>query len=463
MTTALLIDFGSTFTKLRAVDLEGAELIGAGQGPSTVATDVTEGLNAALADLEGTTGGFKDFKHRLACSSAAGGLGMVTVGLVRELTAEAAKLAALGAGAKLTGAFSYGLTQGDVRDIEALDPDIVLLAGGTDGGDADVILENAGVLAESSLQCPIIAAGNRRAADDVRAILESAGKTVTVTENVMPEFGQLNVEPARAAIRRVFIDRIVHAKGIDKAQAMFDRVLMPTPAAVLEGARLLSEGREGTPGLGPLVVVDVGGATTDVHSVASGEPTAEGVIPHGLPEPYLKRTVEGDLGMRINVQAIAEAAGLEALAEAAGVAPDRARELLSALAGDVERLPETQDEKRFDQALASAALEAAVARHAGSINIVQMVTGPVSVQTGKDLGAVKALIGTGGVLAMGLDPGAALKKGLADPEKPQSLRPQAPKLLLDRDYVLFACGLLAEKEPDAALTLGLKHMHPVGG
>ncbi len=463
MTTALLIDFGSTFTKLRAVDLEGAELIGAGQGPSTVATDVTEGLNAALADLEGRTGGLPDFKHRLACSSAGGGLGMVTVGLVRELTAEAAKQAALGAGAKLTGAFSYGLTQGDIRDIEALNPDIILLAGGTDGGNADVILENAGALGESALNCPIIAAGNRRAADDVRAILESAGKTITVTENVMPEFGQLNVEPARAAIRQVFIDRIVHAKGIDKAQAMFDQVLMPTPAAVLEGARLLSAGVPGKPGLGPLVVVDVGGATTDVHSVASGEPTAEGVIPHGLPEPYLKRTVEGDLGMRINVQAIAEAAGLETLAEAAGVAPDRARELLSALARDVERLPETADEKQFDQALAQAALEAAVARHAGSVNIVQMVTGPVSVQTGKDLGGVKALIGTGGVLAMGLDPGAVLKKGLADPAKPQSLRPKAPELLLDRDYVLFACGLLAEKEPDAALTLGLKHMHPIGG
>ena len=159
MTTALLIDFGSTFTKLRAVDLEKGEIIGAGQGPSTVATDITGGLTKALSDLEGRIGPLPDFKHRLACSSAAGGLGMVTVGLVKELTAEAAKQAALGAGAKLTGTFSFGLTKGDIAEVEALAPDIILLAGGTDGGNSDVILENAEKLAAASVTCPVIVPG----------------------------------------------------------------------------------------------------------------------------------------------------------------------------------------------------------------------------------------------------------------------------------------------------------------
>ena len=222
MTAALLIDFGSTFTKLRAVNLETAEIIGSGQGPSTVATDVTEGLNAALSDLEGRIGPLPDFKHRLACSSAAGGLSMVTVGLVRELTAEAARQAALGAGARLTGAFAYGLTEGDMAEIEALAPDIILLAGGTDGGDAVVVLGNAAKLAEGPHRCPVVVAGNREAADEAAALLEAAGKPVMVAENVMPEFGRLNVEPTRAAIRKVFMERIVHAKGIDRAAEMFD-------------------------------------------------------------------------------------------------------------------------------------------------------------------------------------------------------------------------------------------------
>ncbi|MDA0304828.1 MAG: methylaspartate mutase accessory protein GlmL [Proteobacteria bacterium] len=461
MSAALLIDFGSTFTKLRAIDLADGNIIGSGQGPSTVETDVTEGLSTALADLEGHLGALPNFKHRLACSSAAGGLGMVTVGLVRELTAEAAKQAALGAGAKLTGAFSYGLTKGDIADIERLAPDIILLAGGTDGGNAEVILENAAKLAAAGLTCPVVIAGNREAAEEVAALLEAAGSPVIVTENVMPEFGVLNVEPARAAIRQVFIDRIVHAKGIDKAAALFDAVLMPTPAAVLEGARLLSAGHGDIAGLGPLVVVDVGGATTDVHSVADGAPTKEGVIAHGLPEPHLKRTVEGDLGMRINAAAIAEAAGLEQLAAGAGLAVARAEEILQMLSADIERLPDGEDEQRFDQTLAEAALKIAMTRHAGSLAIVQTVAGPVSVQTGKDLGQIKTLIGTGGVLAHGKNPAAALMATLADPLVPQSLKPQAPDIRLDKDYVLFAVGLLAEREPEAALTLGIRHMHSV--
>src|SRR5690606_15126769 len=121
---ALLIDFGSTYTKLRAVELETGRVLGSGQGPSTVETDIVEGMEKALLDLERRMGALPDFRHRLASSSAAGGLRMVTVGLVRELTAEAARQAALGAGAKLVGAFAYRLTDGDVDAIRALAPDI---------------------------------------------------------------------------------------------------------------------------------------------------------------------------------------------------------------------------------------------------------------------------------------------------------------------------------------------------
>jgi uncharacterized protein (TIGR01319 family) len=461
MTATLLIDFGSTFTKLRAIDLDKAAIIGAGQGPSTVGTDITEGLQAALGDLESRIGSLPDFKHRLACSSAAGGLKMVTVGLVRELTAEAARQAALGAGAKLTGSFSHGLTKSDIVEVEGLAPDIILLAGGTDGGNAEVMLENAGKLAASAVICPVVVAGNREAADEAAVLLRAANHPVTVTENVMPEFGELNVEPARAAIRAVFIERIVHAKGIDRAADMFDDVLMPTPAAVLDGAKLLSEGTGGKEGLGPLIVVDIGGATTDVHSVASGEPTMEGVIAHGLPEPHLKRTVEGDLGMRLNAATIAEEAGLEMIAEWAGLSVSRAGEILDAVSGDVERLPGAEDEASFDRALARAAVQAAVTRHAGSISIVQTVSGPVSMQTGKDLSAVDTLIGTGGVLAHGGGAVEILSAGLADELQPQNLKPKAPKMLLDSEYVLYACGLLAAVDPAAALTFGLAHMHPV--
>ena len=120
MTAALLIDFGSTYTKLRAIDLERRSVSGSGQGPSTVTTDITIGMKAALADLERRLGALPKFKYRLASSSAAGGLRMITIGLVRELTAEAARQAALGAGARLVGSFAYRLTAADLEKIIAL-------------------------------------------------------------------------------------------------------------------------------------------------------------------------------------------------------------------------------------------------------------------------------------------------------------------------------------------------------
>ncbi len=379
---------------------------------------------------------------------------------VRELTAEAARQAALGAGAKLVGTFAYRLTRADIDAIATLAPDIILLAGGTDGGNSEVIVANAGRLAASSIACPIVAAGNRAAADEVGDILLAAGKAVTITANVLPELGRLDIEPARAAIRRVFMDRIVHAKGIDKAAARFDAVLMPTPAAVLAGARLLAEGAAGKPGLGDLLVVDVGGATTDVHSVAKGD-AAEGVVQQGLAEPYLKRTVEGDLGMRHNAGTIVEAAGADVIAARAGIDAAAVDAQLALIAEDVERIPASDSERAFDEALAFAAVRIAVARHAGSTRIVQTVHGPVVVQTGKDLSRLATVIGTGGPLAHGTAPASILEAALADPADPTSLRPRSPRLMIDADYLLYAAGLLAEVAPEAALAIGLASLAEV--
>lgn len=455
MTAALLIDFGSTYTKLRAVDIAARRILGAGQGPSTVTTDITLGMRAALADLERRLGGLPRFRYRLASSSAAGGLRMVTVGLVRELTAEAARRAALGAGAKLVGAFAYRLTAADLSAIHALAPDILLLAGGTDGGNSEVVLANARRIGESDLACPIVYAGNRDVADEAHALLDR--KHVIVAGNVMPQFNVLDIEPARAAIRRIFIDRIVHAKGIDRAAAEFDAVLMPTPAAVLEGARLVADGVAGRSGLGALMVIDPGGATTDVHSVAVGTPAA-GVVPQGLPEPRVKRTVEGDLGMRHNAATIVDAAGVARIAHDSALPEARIAELVTEWTQDVERLPRSPEEFALDAALARAAVRLAVTRHCGSVETVYTVTGPVTVQHGKDLSQVAAVIGTGGPIVANPDPRSILKAALADAAERLSLKPRTPRLLLDRHYLLYACGLLSTVDPQAALELALGNL-----
>jgi uncharacterized protein (TIGR01319 family) len=454
--TALLVDFGSTYTKLRAVDLDRCLILASGQGPSTVTTDITVGMRLALSDLGRSLGTLPRFKYRLGSSSAAGGLRMVTIGLVRELTAEAARRAALGAGAKLVGTFAYRLTVADIARIVDLAPDIVLLAGGTDGGNSEVILHNARILGASALTCPIVYAGNRAAWDDARSAL--AGKAVVCVENVMPEFNVLNIEPARAAVRDIFIERIVHAKGIDRARDECDAVLMPTPAAVMEAAQLIADGCGGRAGLGELMVLDPGGATTDVHSVALGEPATPGVIRRGLPEPRVQRTVEGDLGMRHNAATIGSVVGLAALGEDSRLPETILARLIDQFSNNVEHLPATEDERALDRALARAALRVAVKRHCGTVETVYTTNGPVLAQTGKDLSGIGTVIGTGGVIAHSAAPVDLLETVVADAGDPQSLRPRAPRFLVDRDYVLYACGLLGKVEPSAALQLAFNYL-----
>ncbi|MEO8848558.1 MAG: methylaspartate mutase accessory protein GlmL [Casimicrobiaceae bacterium] len=458
MSLALLIDFGSTYTKLRALDLSTHRVAASAQAPSTVTTDVNVGLDTALAALSRTLGGMPRFAHRLACSSAAGGLKMVTVGLVRELTAEAARQAALGAGARLVGSFAYRLTAGDVARIIEHAPDILLLCGGTDGGNTTVVLHNAKALAASSLQCPVIVACNREAVDEAVAMISASGKSAIATANVLPGLDVIDTEPARAAIRDIFMRRIVAAKGIERASARFDEVLMPTPAAVLEGARLLADGLPQREGYGPLVVVDPGGATTDVHSIGSGEPTQPGIIRYGLAEPYAKRTVEGDLGMRHNATGIAAAAGTAAIAADSGLAADATDAALATLHAEVDRLPRDDADARLDTALVSAAIRIAMARHAGTCETVYTSQGPVGLQRGKDLSDVKLIIGTGGALAHARDPASILAVATACTDEPQSLRPKAPRLAIDREYLLYAAGLLVGVAPEAAFDIASAHL-----
>jgi uncharacterized protein (TIGR01319 family) len=457
MALALLIDFGSTFTKIQAIDLEAEEIVAYAQSCTTVETDIMVGLRGAL-DLLPAKVRNSAFACKLSSSSAAGGLGMVTIGLIPELSAEAARRAALGAGAKVIKVYAFRLSAQEIQELESLNPDILLLAGGTDGGNADVILENAKKLALSRVHCPIVIAGNKVAADEVNAILSASGKPTLVTDNVMPEVNVLNVEPAREMIRRVFIERIIEAKGLKRAEAFVEGILMPTPTAVLKAARLLSQGTPREKGLGDLVIVDVGGATTDVHSIGLGSPCQAGVIFKGLPEPLAKRTVEGDLGIRYNATSILCLRGPERLLSNACLETDRLAPKIEALCRNVEFLPQTEEDLQLDLALATCAAQAAMERHAGTIEAVWGPQGQYYIQHGKDLTEVCHLIGTGGIFTHHPQAGLILRKTLFSSAEPFSLRPKQPSLYTDAKYCLYAIGLLADRYPDQALRIARKYL-----
>jgi uncharacterized protein (TIGR01319 family) len=460
----IFVDFGSTYTKVAAIDLDEEVIIGQGRAESTVKTDLTIGLKAAVEGLEQEAQKkCVEASHlRLACSSAAGGLRLVVIGLVPSLSLSAGRMAALGAGAKLVGNYSYKLNQTEMKQIADLSPDIILLVGGTDGGNEEVILHNAHALAESGIPAPVIMAGNKVCADEIRGILETGQRLVKVVDNVLGELDKLNVEASRTAIREVFMQRIVHAKGLDKAEQLVDSVIMPTPMAVLKGAQLLSTGTGKEKGLGELIVVDIGGATTDIHSIADGYPKSDNVGRKGIPEPFAKRTVEGDLGLRFNALSILEAAGEQRLLENIKLeSPVSIEERVKYLAENTGTVPADDHDFWLDIGLARVATEMAVERHAGHLEQVYSPYGVSFTQVGKDLTEVKTIIGTGGIFANGREPLLILKGALFSEKEPLSLRPKSPEFFIDSHYILYAIGLLSEKEPEKALRIGKKYLREI--
>ena len=460
MKRVLLIDFGSTYTKLVAVDVDSEEILGTASAFTTVETDINFGLEEAVSRLEEKIGKL-EYEECYACSSAAGGLRMVTSGLVPELTGEAAKLASLGAGAKVVGIYAFELTEDDVEKIREENPDIFLLVGGTDGGNSECIIHNAKMLAEMKPSFPIVVAGNRTVAKECEKIL--SGFEVYVCPNVMPKFGKLETEPTQKKIREIFLNRIIQAKGLSRAAELLSDIMMPTPSAVLQAMELLSKGTKTECGIGDLVAVDVGGATTDVYSIADGMPEHMNTVFKGLPEPYAKRTVEGDIGMRYSIQGIVDAVGIEGIAKKSGLAEERAAELIAYLKRNKDKVPGGNDElASLDFALASGAVSEAVRRHAGRIYETYTMMGQTFVQEGKNLTRVKQIVVTGGSLIHTERTEEIARCALYSTAHPESLRPKKADVWVDRKYIIAAMGLLSSYYPDAALRIMKKELRYYG-
>lgn len=465
MKAYLAIDFGSTYTKLTAIDLDNEVILATAKDITTVEDDIMIGFNKAFDKLKIEINkkiNFDEinFVNKTACSSAAGGLKMVAIGLVPELTAEAAKKAALGAGARVIKTYAYELNSRELEEIKNTALDIILLAGGTDGGNKECIIHNAKMLAEFKVKVPVVVAGNKAATDEIENILKEAGIDCYITENVMPFINKLNVEPSREEIRKVFMNKIVEAKGMKKAEEFIKGILMPTPAAVLKASEILATGTDEEEGLGDLIVVDIGGATTDIHSIAKGEPTKPSIMIKGLEEPYAKRTVEGDLGMRYSAIALLEASGTRKIRS---YLHDSLKQIdvkaqCQFRHDNIKMVPQSEEEIRFDEAMAKAATELAMTRHCGVLECVYTPMGTMFNQSGKDLTETPYVIGTGGVIIHSLNPKDILKAGNFNEEDPIHLKPIAPKFLVDKTYILSSMGLLAQEYPNTAIRIMKKYL-----
>jgi uncharacterized protein (TIGR01319 family) len=451
---AVCADVGSTYTKVTVVDVAGGALVATAAHPTTVGDDVMRGLDAAVGAVAAHLTGH-DLSAVYVCSSAGGGLRLAVVGYEALVSAEAAHRVATSAGARVVHVAAGRLDVAGVTALRAARPDVVLLVGGTDGGDEETVRHNGAVIAAARLAVPVVVAGNADARDDVAAALAANGVPVTACGNVLPRIGVLAPAPARAAIREVFLRHVIGGKRLSADPRFAGLVRAATPDAVLTAVELLADA-----GAGDFAVVDVGGATTDVYSVVT--PDAErtsGPAREVAGALWRSRTVEGDLGVRWSAPGVVAAARAEKLlgdAEAASLAA-----AAEARAADPDLLAAEPD---VDVRLAELAAVVALRRHArgepAGDRIAGQASGGAPRRGGKDLGGVRLLIGSGGVLRHAPPDASAgaLRAVLADHAGGWRL-PAAAAARVDRAYVLAAVGLLAADFPDPAIALARRELY----
>ena len=350
----LCVDVGSTFTKAALVDGDTGELLATAEHPRPPSsTDVLDGVDACRAALLADHPEASSAEV-LACSSAGGGLRIAVVGNEELVTAEAGRRVALSSGGKVVAVLGRTSPDSAFGELDTTTrPDVVLLTGGTDDGDEEGILDGARRLAVSGWQGPVVVAGNVAARDAVGEVL--AGWPVVVTDNVVPRIGVLAPEPARRAIREMFLAHVIGGKGLSSRADFTAMVQGATPDLVLTGVEVLARVAESD-----VVVVDIGGATTDVHSVVRLDPEDAGLSREVVATTPVTRTVEGDLGMRWSAVTTWEA-GHEA-----GLLDDDSAPAVRRNA-DPSFLPTTDVEHREDELIASAAATLALRRHVGSL------------------------------------------------------------------------------------------------
>lgn len=444
----LVAEIGSTTTVVNAftdINTENPVFWAQGQAPTSVLDgDVRIGLQGAIDDLCKKKNIEKlEYEEMLATSSAAGGLKMTVHGLVYDMTAKAAKEAALGAGGIIHYVTAGKLRRTDLAKIKEINPNLILIAGGVDYGERDTAIDNAEMIRSMGLKTPIIYAGNCENQDEMKLIFDDeSGMKLYNVENVYPKIDDLNVEPCRKVIQDAFEEHITNAPGMEHVRDMVSGPIIPTPGAVMECTKLLYEC------IGDLIVLDVGGATTDLHSVATESDQIARIMIS--PEPKAKRTVEGDLGVYVNRMKVIESIGEEKLREECekmGIDFDKTLESYVAI-------PKNDDEFKLVERLTKEAVLKAVERHAGKIRYIYGPTGRSSVAEGKDLTQVKYIVGTGGALTRLPHRVEIMQEIAKHNETGMMLFPgEHAEILVDNDYIMASLGVLSKRYKEAAIRL----------
>ncbi len=316
-------DVGSTTTKARFFHKKDGEwrFLVAGEAPTTVEApyeDVTLGVQNAVREVEELTGhkllapdgsgivlpydGEKGVDLYVTTSSAGGGLQMMVSGLIKSMTAESANRAALGAGAIVMDVIARDdgrQPYQKISRIRSLRPDMILMAGGTDGGASSHVMEIAELIKAAepkprlgvAYELPIVYAGNKALRPQIEALLKDEF-ALDMVDNIRPVLEQENTEPARRAVHELFMEHVMsHAPGYTKLMKWTDVDIMPTPAGEGMAMQLIANTYKLN-----VLGVGLGGATTNVYSVMEGR---------------FVRSVSANLGMSYSVTNVMKEAGID--------------------------------------------------------------------------------------------------------------------------------------------------------
>ncbi|MBO5994304.1 MAG: glutamate mutase L [Firmicutes bacterium] len=445
----LVAEIGSTTTVVNAfkdLDSENPVFWAQGQAPTSVLEgDVRIGLQGAVDDLKAKMGIDElEYDEMLATSSAAGGLKMTVHGLVYDMTAKAAREAALGAGGIIHNITVGRLRRTDLAKIKEINPNLILIAGGVDFGERDTAIYNAELIRSMGLKTPVVYAGNIENQEEMKLIFdEESGQRLYLVDNVYPKIDTLNVEPCRKVIQEAFEDNITKAPGMEHVRDMVNGPIIPTPGAVMECTKLLYDC------LGEVMTIDVGGATTDVHAVSEDSEAIARVLI--APEPKAKRTVEGDLGLYVNRYKVIESIGEEKLRKECD---EKLHIDLDDTLSTYVAIPKKENEFKLVERLCQEATLKAVERHAGSIRYVYGPSGRTTVAEGKDLTQIKYIVGTGGALTRLPHRVDIMEMIPKDNETGMKLYPSdAVKILVDNYYIMASLGVLSKTHRQGAIKL----------
>ena len=392
----------------------------------------------------------------LSTSSAGGGLQMVVVGLVGNISGKSAERAALGAGAIVQRVVSL---DSDLENYEAaqiireLRPDIILFAGGTDNGAITQVEELAELLLlaepksrfETEAKVPIVFAGNKQLGNSVSELLKNAFE-VKVVENVRSDVNTENLQPARTAVHDIFLDHVMsQAPGYKKLQGMVSCPIIPTPVAVSKMIEKASSKLDKS-----ILAVDIGGATTDIFSIRKNKEKSAYRPVH--------RSVSANLGMSYSIGNVIDLAGVENLRRwlPFDMPASRLGNMLWNKMIRPTTLPENLIDLYVEQAAAREALFLSLKHH------IELDTDVESLKKSNDMGDIfnaktdrgfsmfdiDLLIGSGGVLSH------APNRASAGLMLLDSFRPLGITFLgIDSIFMLPHLGVLSETDPDAALEL----------